>query len=317
MNGRQDGLDLGAVSLVLSRQHEALPELGDRLVYGKAGWVGGELEHPAPRLAKIDRVEVVPIDHRRGVEPRLCDQLTHLELHAVVGDTPGHVVDRPRAASAVHEAAYRAHVHDGSRPAVAGGQAPGGAVLMHRTEAEGVHEHPFGGVPLVRPDGHAVKAVDRVLARNAGGRSPGGPRLGAEVADDFEHQPIVVPERDHLPGRPLVPDAVTHQPLDPESERAWQHGERCDGDLSSPVAPGSGAGPGAEGHDTPRRAHVIAVVEMVSLRIVEVHGALDEPEAEQPDVEVEVALGVARDRGDVMNAEHAGHDQYSANASFG
>src|SRR6266404_5109431 len=222
-----------------------------------------------------------------------------------------------RAASAVHEAAHRAHVHDGSRPAVAGGEAPGGAVLMHRTEAERVHEHPFGGVPLVRPDGNAVKAVDRVLARNAGGRSPGGPRLGAEVADDFEHQPIVVPERDHLPGRPLVPDAVTHQPLDPESERAWQHGERCDGDLSSPVAPGSGAGPGEESHDTPRSAHVIAVVEMVCLRIVEIHGALDEPEAEQPDVEVEVALGVARDRGDVMDAEHAGHDQYSANASSG
>src|SRR5207245_10232151 len=142
------------------------------------------------------------------------------------------------------------------------------------------------------------KAVDRVLARNAGGRSPGWPRLGAGVADDLEHQPIVVLDRDHLVGRPLIPDAVTHQPLDPESERAWQHGEGCDGDLSGPVAPGSGAGPGEEGHDASRSAHLIAVVEMVCLRIVEIHGALDESEAEQPDVEVEVALGVARERGD-------------------
>src|SRR6267143_694890 len=114
-----------------------------------------------------------------------------------------------------------------------------------------------------------------------------------------------------------LPDAVTHQPLDPESERAGQHGEGCDGDLSGPVTPGSGAGPGEEGHDASRSAHLIAVVEMVCLRIVEIHGALDEPEAEQPHVEVEVALGVARDRGDVMDAEHAGHGQYSANASSG
>src|SRR6266851_964222 len=214
---------------------------------------------------------------------------------------------------------FRPVHEDGStrRFAVADGETPRAAIFMHRTEAERVDEHSFRGVPLVRPDGHAIKAVDRVLTRNAGGRSPGGPRLGAGVADDLEHQPIVVLERDHVVGRPLVPDAVTHQPLDPESERVWQHGARRDGDLSSPVTPGSGAGPGEEGHDAPRSAHLIAVVEMVCLRIVEIYGALDESEAEQPDVEVEVALRVARDRGDVVDAEDAGHDQYSANASSG
>ena len=53
------------------------------------------------------------------------------------------------------------------------------------------------------------------------------------------------------------------------------------------------------------------------LRIIEVYGALDEPKAEHPHVEIEVALRVTRDRGDVMNAEDAGYDQYSANVSSG
>src|SRR2546422_322051 len=64
-------------------------------------------------------------------------------------------------------------------------------------------------------------------------------------------------------------------------------------------------------------ADLVAEVEMVGLRIVEIHGALHQPEAEQPHVEVEVLLRVTRDRGDVMDAEDARHDQYSANASSG
>src|SRR5437899_6325444 len=129
--------------------------------------------------------------------------------------------------------------------------------------------------------------------------------------------PIVVLEGNHLLPRPLKRDSVTHQPLDPESQRARQHGERRDGDLARPLAPGSRAGPGEEGHDAPRIADLIAEVEMVGLRIVEVHGALHQPETEQPHVEVEVLLRVTRDRGDVMDAEDARHDQYSANASSG
>src|SRR5437899_5398056 len=50
--------------------------------------------------------------------------------------------------------------------------------------------------------------------------------------------PIVVLEGNHLLPRPLKRDSVTHQPLDPESQGARQHGERRDGDLARPLAPG-------------------------------------------------------------------------------
>src|SRR2546421_6310160 len=55
-----------------------------------------------------------PIDHWRGLEPRLRDPRAHPELRGVVGNTPRHVVDRSRPPGATHEAADRAHVYDGS-----------------------------------------------------------------------------------------------------------------------------------------------------------------------------------------------------------
>src|SRR5207245_11131341 len=99
--------------------------------------------------------------------------------------------------------------------------------------------------------------------------------------------------------------------------RARTHGDRRDGDLARRLAPVSRAGPGEEGHDAARIADLVAEVEMVGLRIVEIHGALHQPEAEHAHVEVEVLLRVTRDRGDVVDAEDARHDQYSANASSG
>jgi hypothetical protein len=40
-------------------------------------------------------------------------------------------------------------------------------------------------------------------------------------------------------------------------------------------------------------------------RIIEVDGAFDQPQPEHSGVEVEVALGIAGDRGNVMNAQNA------------
>jgi hypothetical protein len=74
-----------------------------------------------------------------------------------------------------------------------------------------------------------------------------------------------------------------------------------------PWRPRRSAGPQEERHDAARVADVIAEVEVVGLGIVEVDGTLDEAQAEHPDVEVEVALRVAGDRGDVMDAEDFAH----------
>ena len=41
---------------------------------------------------------------------------------------------------------------------------------------------------------------------------------------------------------------------------------------------------------------------MIRSRIVEIDGALDEAQTKEPDIEIEVSLRIARDRGDVMES---------------
>jgi len=61
--------------------------------------------------------------------------------------------------------------------------------------------------------------------------------------------------------------------------------------------------PGEEGHDGAGGAGVVAEVEVVGAGVVEVDGALDQAETEDLGVEVQVALWVGGDGGDVVEAE--------------
>ena len=75
VNRRQYRLDLGAMRLVLWRQHQALAEVLDGLIDREAGRIRRQLEEHAARLPEVDRVEVVAIDHRRRMQPTLGDAL--------------------------------------------------------------------------------------------------------------------------------------------------------------------------------------------------------------------------------------------------
>jgi hypothetical protein len=75
------------------------------------------------------------------------------------------------------------------------------------------------------------------------------------------------------------------------------------GDLAGAGDAANGVGPWEEGHDGAGGAGVVAEVEVVGAGIVEVDGALDQAEAEDLGVEVEVALRVRRDGGDMVEAE--------------
>lgn len=106
------------------------------------------------------------------------------------------------------------------------------------------------------------------------------------------------------PRGPFVLDPVTQQTLEPEAEGHWLGGERGDADLprADPTAPA--ARPGKEGQDGAGKAALVAVLEVIRPRIVEVDRALDEAKPQDPGVEVEIPLRVAADGRDVMNAKH-------------
>jgi hypothetical protein len=62
------------------------------------------------------------------------------------------------------------------------------------------------------------------------------------------------------------------------------------------------ARPGKKREEAPGTASLVAKIEVIGSRIVEVYRALYQPEAQEASVEVEVSLRITRDGGDVMDA---------------
>ena len=99
----------------------------------------------------------------------------------------------------------------------------------------------------------------------------------------------------------------------PEGEGVGGDAEGGVGDFAGAGGAATDAGPGEEGEDGAGGAEVVAEVEVVGAGVVEVDGALDEAEAEDLGVEVEVGLGVGGDGGDVVETDDGlgGHGRTS------
>src|SRR5712692_1624115 len=91
-DGRQVEPQVLALSFELGRQLQRRAERVGGLVHGEARLVGGDLEEDPTRLAKVDRAEVLALDHRRHVAARLDEKISPIQLVRVVGGAPGHVV---------------------------------------------------------------------------------------------------------------------------------------------------------------------------------------------------------------------------------
>src|SRR3954452_21585577 len=85
--------------LVLARQAQLLAEMLRLLVDSEAWRRRGDLEQDPVRLAEVDRVEVVAVDHRRDPHAALRHALLPREV-VVVERVPRNVVDRPSALDA-------------------------------------------------------------------------------------------------------------------------------------------------------------------------------------------------------------------------
>jgi len=72
-------------------------------------------------------------------------------------------------------------------------------------------------------------------------------------------------------------------------------------DLPAALPAATGVRPREKSQNGSRVAHLVTEIEVIGGRVIEVDGALDEPESEDAGVKVEVALRAAGDAGDVMN----------------
>ena len=146
-----------------------------------------------------------------------------------------------------------------------------------------------------------MEALERELARDLG--MVGDQRRVGDVGDDelvVEALGIGEAQRVAL-ARGL--DAGGAEPLGPEVERGVG-GDPPDDPVDHAVAgaPASGAAELEEGDVGAGAALLVGIEEVVDARLVLVDGLLDHPQAERAGVEVDVALRVAGDRGDVVDS---------------
>jgi hypothetical protein len=141
-----------------------------------------------------------------------------------------------------------------------------------------------------------VHTAQGVLGRNAGA----GPAVPTVVChhDDFDGNAIRIGEGQHLfpeARAALGGHVVAVQPFVPVIERRFGCRQRDRCGLASTDLTVTGAGPIEERDDTARGAGLVSVIEMVGGRVVEVDGLLDEAQAEQAGVEIDVRLGIGGD----------------------
>jgi hypothetical protein len=189
--------------------------------------------------------------------------------------------------------------------ALGAADAPGGVARIPG-EPKGL-EQPRAALGRRRIDADAVEAEQRVLGRNV--RGLGGERL---VADGDRQQLVTEAFEVREAQRVAVAggvDARRIETLGPEAQRVLRgHAPLDRMDHAGAGATRLGQGELEERQDRPRVTALVAEVEVVDVRRVEVDGLLHEPQAQEPRVEVHVARGVAGDRSDVVQPfeRHAG-----------
>ena len=143
-----------------------------------------------------------------------------------------------------------------------------------------------------------VPALGRHLGVLGGQR-----RVGGRADDELVVEPLGIAEAERVAVARDAVHALGGQALLPEVERL-RGGDAPHDAVHHPRAGAAGLGARVleEGEVEARLGVLVAVEEVVDGRVVLVDGLLDESKAHHADVEVHVALGVARDRGDVVDA---------------
>ncbi len=292
-----------------SGQPERLAEHVQLLVDCESGTIGRDLEENSPGLPEVDGFEVVAIQLGSHVVAKRRELGANLHLLCLSRRAESNVVHRSRSHHSRPDSRNAAQVDDGPWTTVAGRVPEYASLLAHEPESQSVREELPGQLIGIEPEGDGINAADRVLSGHSCSR-PASVRIRAGVGDQLTHESFVILERDHalvfVARNGLVElDALLDQPLDPEANGAGQDREGRYGYLTTALPPATGIRPREKSEDASRASRLVTEVEMIGCRIVEVYGALDEPEAKNAGVEVEIPLWITGYAGDVMNTGRA------------
>src|SRR6185295_1039918 len=242
----------------------------------------------------------------RDVVAERCELGSNFHLGRLIGAAEGDVMDGAGSHDAGPDSGNAPDVDNGSRAALSRGVAEDASLLANQLEAECVGEQLTGKLVGIEPESNGVDAADGVFGGDAGAR-PTRLRVDRWMGDELTHESFVVLEGDDAlvviaSGRLLEFDPLFDQSLDPEPDGAGENRKRSDRDLSAALPAAAGIGPGKEGENAARTSRLVAEIEVIGRGIVEVDGALDQPQPEDPGVEIEISLGIAGDAGYVVDA---------------
>ena len=205
------------------------------------------------------------------------------------------------------------HIYQPPRASLAGrleAQAQEAAMARPRAfaPAQGLLQHAGGGVAVVHQQGHDRQAPDGLLLADVGGdiaRNVFRPIL----LDQFQRQPIGIEKGERIvgAGRDGHENVFLGQSLYPAMGCALGDGERQGHSLSRARLASLGGGPFEEGQHRARPAGLVAEIEVPGPGIIEIHGALDQPQPQHALIEVAGALRVRTDRGYMVESGRSGH----------
>ena len=244
-------------------------------------------------------MKVVAVDRRRDRQTHLAEPVAHRLLRGLVGDRERDVVDA--AGAPAGRAGGGRNQIDDRRRATLGRCQPADLVVDVGAIAQRVAQERRRRPELGERQRHAVQAPHGHFRRHGFGaprRTPVGRRL-----DEGEGEAVGV-------GKPEARLAETllalgrapkrGEPRRPPIERAGRHRELRLGDLAGAAAARAHVLPREEGDERARAAKRIAVIEVIGARIVEVHRALDQSQAQSVAPEGQIAPGTRGHGGDVV-----------------
>src|SRR5207237_8647344 len=152
-------LKLFSLRLQPGGQLQTGSQLLDGLIHREAGGIGRDLKEDASRFAKVNRVEVLAIQHRRDIEVKTSQHPAPGELTLISRRSPGHMMDRSTGHMAASESRCTAHIHIGSRPLFTDGIAEHAVLLAQKSKAH-------------RPGQELGRALVAVLGQGDGMHAP-------------------------------------------------------------------------------------------------------------------------------------------------
>jgi len=219
------------------------------------------------------------------------DRITALHVRGAKRD----VVDRAAAESAGQESFRFANIDDAA-DRFAGTQASKRSVAAGSLESQNIGQHRGGARRVFDHQRDAVKAAHRVLGGNGAG-APCRLGFGARDADQRQAHAVGIGERQHgfaeALFRRLMSDAVLDEPVRPVADRACRHAECRLLRQANAAASRGRVLPRKECEDGAGMTDPVAVIEVIGAGIVEIHRLLDEAQADDTRIEIQVARSLA------------------------